>query len=146
IDLSQIPFTALQTWIERLPGVVPTRERDVIQPIIEDLTERIRRLVDVGAGYLTMGRSSPTLSEGEAQRLRLAALLGSDLTGIMYVLDEPTIGLHQRDTGRWIEVLRQLRDRGNTVLVVEHDLDVIRAADHVIDIGPGAGQHGGHVV
>ena len=146
IDLSQIPFTALQTWVERLPEVVPASERDVIQPIIDDLSERISRLVDVGAGYLTMGRSSPTLSEGEAQRLRLAALLGSDLTGILYVLDEPTIGLHQRDTGRLIDVLRQMRDLGNTVLVVEHDLEMIRAADHVIDFGPGAGQHGGHIV
>ncbi len=146
IDLSQIPFTALKTWIERLPGVVPASESDVIQPIIDDLAERIRRLVDVGAGYLTMGRSSPTLSEGEAQRLRLAALLGSDLTGIIYVLDEPTIGLHQRDTGRLIEVLRQLRDLGNTVLVVEHDLEMIHAADHVIDFGPGAGRHGGQIV
>ena len=146
IDLSQIPFTALQTWIERLPEVVPASERDVIQPIIDDLSERIRRLVDVGAGYLTMERDSPTLSMGEAQRLRLAALLGSSLTGVMYVLDEPTIGLHQRDTGRMIEILRQLRDLGNTVLVVEHDLEVIRAADHVVDFGPGAGQHGGEIV
>jgi excinuclease ABC subunit A len=146
IDISQIPFTGLKTWVERLPGVVPASERDIIQPIIDDLSERISRLVDVGAGYLTMGRSSPTLSEGEAQRLRLAALLGSDLTGMLYVLDEPTIGLHQRDTGRLIEVLRQLRDLGNTVLVVEHDLEMIRAADHVIDFGPGAGRHGGYIV
>ncbi|MEA2573336.1 MAG: excinuclease subunit [Chloroflexia bacterium] len=146
IDLSQIPFTALQGWIERLPGVVPAGERDVIQPIIDDLGERLRRLVSVGAGYLTMGRSSPTLSAGEAQRLRLAALLGSSLTGMMYVLDEPTIGLHQRDTARLIDVLCQLRDLGNTVLVVEHDLEMIRAADHVVDFGPGAGRHGGHVV
>ena len=93
-----------------------------------------------------MARSSPTLSEGEAQRLRLAALLGSDLTGMIYVLDEPTIGLHQRDTGRLIDVLRQLRDLGNTVLVVEHDMEVIRAADHVIDFGPGAGRDGGNIV
>jgi excinuclease ABC subunit A len=93
-----------------------------------------------------MERNSPTLSEGEAQRLRLAALLGSDLTGMLYVLDEPTIGLHQRDTGRLISVLRQLRDLGNTVLVVEHDLEMIGAADHVIDFGPGAGQHGGKIV
>jgi excinuclease ABC subunit A len=146
IDLSQIPFTALQPWVERLPAVVPEGEWDIIRPIIEDLHERIRRLVDVGAGYLNMGRSSPTLSEGEAQRLRLAALLGSDLTGMLYVLDEPTIGLHQRDTGRLIGVLRQLRDLGNTVLVVEHDLEMIRAADHVIDFGPGAGRHGGYIV
>ncbi|MEO8287331.1 MAG: excinuclease ABC subunit UvrA [Chloroflexota bacterium] len=146
IDVSKIPFTSLQTWVERLPAVVPDSERGIIQPIIDDLSERMRRLVDVGAGYLTMERSSPTLSEGEAQRLRLAALLGSDLTGVLYILDEPTIGLHQRDTGRLIAVLRQLRDLGNTVLVVEHDLDMIRAADHVVDFGPGAGQHGGQIV
>src|SRR5436190_5297558 len=133
IDLSEIPFTALRTWVERLPEVVPSGERDIIRPIIEDLDERIRRLVDVGAGYLNMARNSPTLSEGEAQRLRLAALLGSNLTGMLYVLDEPTIGLHERDTSRLISVLRQLRDLGNTVLVVEHDLEMIEAADHVID-------------
>jgi excinuclease ABC subunit A len=97
-------------------------------------------------GYLTMERSSPTLSAGEAQRLRLAALLGSGLTGVLYVLDEPTIGLHQRDTKRLIRVLHQLRDLGNTVLVVEHDMDMVRAADHVVDMGPGAGEGGGHVV
>ncbi|HEX2906384.1 MAG TPA: hypothetical protein VHO69_05945, partial [Phototrophicaceae bacterium] len=102
--------------------------------------------VEVGVGYLTLDRSSPTLSAGEAQRLRLAALLGSGLTGVLYVLDEPTTGLHQRDTERLIKVLRQLRDLGNTVLVVEHDIELIRAADYVVDIGPGAGQHGGQVV
>ncbi|HET9492672.1 MAG TPA: excinuclease ABC subunit UvrA [Chloroflexia bacterium] len=146
IDVSKIPFTELKTWIQRLPDMVPESEWDVIRPIVEDLTERIRRLVDVGAGYLTMERDSPTLSAGESQRLRLAALLGSDLTGMMYVLDEPTVGLHSRDTGRMIDVLRKLRDLGNTVLVVEHDLDVINAADHVVDVGPGAGRHGGHIV
>jgi excinuclease ABC subunit A len=146
IDLSQIPFTELKEWIERLPQVVPATEKDVMRPIIEDLSERIRRLANVGAGYLTMGRDSPTLSAGEAQRLRLAALLGSDLTGLVYILDEPTVGLHQRDTGRMIEVLRQLRDLGNTVVVVEHDLEMIRAADHVVDFGPGAGRHGGEIV
>ena len=146
IDLSQVPFTALQAWVERLPEVVPPGEQDIIRPIIEDLSERIRRLVKVGAGYLNMGRNAPTLSAGEAQRLRLAALLGSGLTGLMYVFDEPTVGLHQRDTGQLIEVLRRLRDLGNTVLVVEHDLEVIRAADHVIDFGPGAGRNGGNIV
>ena len=146
IDLSGMPFTALHSWIERLPEVVPIGERGIIQPIIDDLSERIHRLMDVGAGYLTMERDSPTLSMGEAQRLRLAALLGSSLTGVMYVLDEPTIGLHQRDTARMIKILRQLRDLGNTVLVVEHDMEIIRAADHVIDFGPGAGQHGGQIV
>ncbi|WP_201776530.1 excinuclease ABC subunit UvrA [Allosalinactinospora lopnorensis] len=106
----------------------------------------MRRLVDVGVGYLTMERATPSLSAGEAQRLRLAALLGSGLTGVLYVLDEPTIGLHPADTARLTEVLRRLRDLGNTVLVIEHDLDVLRAADHLVDVGPGAGRDGGHIV
>ncbi len=146
VDVSRLPFTALLPWVEQLPEVVPAEERDVMQPVIDDLTERIRRLVNVGAGYLTMERSSPTLSEGEAQRLRLASLLGSGLTGVLYILDEPTIGLHQRDTDRLINVLRQLRDLGNTILVVEHDLEMVHAADYVIDFGPGAGRHGGEIV
>ena len=110
------------------------------------LHEGIARLVEVGAGYLTLERASPSLSAGEAQRLRLASLLGSWLSGVLYVFDEPTIGLHHRDTHRLIAVLRRLRDLGNTVLVIEHDLDMIAAADYVIDFGPGAGKHGGQVV
>ena len=102
--------------------------------------------MEVGAGYLTLERASPSLSAGEAQRLRLAALLGSGLSGVLYVFDEPTIGLHQRDTRRLIGVLRRLRDLGNTVLVIEHDLEMIAAADYVVDFGPGAGKHGGQVV
>jgi excinuclease ABC subunit A len=116
------------------------------EPIVSDLKERIRRLVDVGVGYLSLSRSSPTLSAGEAQRLRLAALLGSGLTGMLYILDEPTIGLHPRDNQRMINVLRQLRDLGNTVLVIEHDLDFLKAADHMVDFGPGAGRDGGRIV
>jgi excinuclease ABC subunit A len=118
----------------------------IARPILDDLYERIGRLLEVGVGYLTLERSSPTLSAGEAQRLRLAALLGSGLTGVLYILDEPTIGLHSRDTQRLINVLRRLRDLGNTVLVVEHDLDLIKAADYLIDVGPGAGKHGGQIV
>jgi len=118
----------------------------IAQPIVDDLNERIGRLLEVGVGYLSLERSSPTLSAGEAQRLRLAALLGSGLTGVLYILDEPTIGLHSRDTQRLINVLRKLRDLGNTVLVVEHDLELIRAADTLVDIGPGAGKHGGQIV
>jgi excinuclease ABC subunit A len=118
----------------------------IARPILADLYERIARLLDVGVGYLTLERSSPSLSAGEAQRLRLAALLGSGLTGVLYILDEPTIGLHSRDTQRLINVLRRLRDLGNTVLVVEHDLELIQAADHLIDVGPGAGKHGGQIM
>ncbi len=146
LDLSRIPLTELVTWLETLPAVVTPEENPIVMPILDDLRERLRRLVDVGAGYLTLLRGAPTLSAGEAQRLRLASLLGSGLTGMLYVLDEPTIGLHQRDTHRLIRVLRQLRDLDNTVLVIEHDLDMMRAADYVIDIGPGAGTFGGEVV
>ena len=118
----------------------------IAQPILDDLFERVGRLLEVGVGYLSLERSSPTLSAGEAQRLRLAALLGSGLTGVLYILDEPTIGLHSRDTARLINVMRRLRDLGNTVLVVEHDLDLIKAADYLIDVGPGAGKHGGQII
>ncbi|MBN2389185.1 MAG: excinuclease ABC subunit UvrA [Anaerolineae bacterium] len=146
LDLSRIPLTELATWLERLPAVVTSEEQPIVTPILDDLRARVHRLIDVGAGYLTLLRGAPTLSAGEAQRLRLASLLGSGLTGVLYVLDEPTIGLHQRDTQRLIRVLRQLRDLDNTVLVIEHDLDMVRAADYVIDIGPGAGTFGGEIV
>ena len=103
-------------------------------------------LVDVGLEYLTLARASGTLSGGESQRIRLASQIGSGLTGVLYVLDEPSIGLHQRDNARLLETLKRLRDLGNTVIVVEHDEDAIRTADHVVDIGPGAGIHGGEIV
>src|SRR5207244_4137582 len=103
-------------------------------------------LLDVGLNYLTLSRASGTLSGGESQRIRLASQIGSGLTGVLYVLDEPSIGLHQRDNARLLETLKRLRDLGNTVIVVEHDEDAIRTADHVLDIGPGAGIHGGHIV
>ncbi|MBI5030237.1 MAG: excinuclease ABC subunit UvrA [Chloroflexi bacterium] len=146
IDLSRLPLTELANWLNRLKEILSAEEWMIAEPIAADLRDRVRRLVDVGVGYLTMERSSPTLSAGEAQRLRLAALLGSGLTGVLYVLDEPTIGLHPRDTDRLIRVFKQLRDLGNTVLVIEHDLQVLRSADHVVDIGPGAGKHGGRIV
>jgi len=146
VELSRMPLVDLADWLEWLADAASAEEWMIAEPIVADLRERVRRLVNVGAGYLTMERASPTLSAGEAQRLRLAALLGSGLTGVLYVLDEPTIGLHQRDAGRLIQVLRQLRDLGNTVLVIEHDLEMVRAADHVIDMGPGAGEGGGRVI
>ncbi|HSL44784.1 MAG TPA: excinuclease ABC subunit UvrA [Anaerolineales bacterium] len=146
IELSEMPLEEVATWVGTLAEGLNESEREIAGPVITDLNERIRRLVDIGVGYLTMERSTPSLSAGEAQRLRLAALLGSGLTGVLYVLDEPTIGLHQRDTARLIKVLRQLSDLGNTVLVIEHDLEMIRSADHVIEFGPGAGKHGGEVV
>lgn len=146
IALSRLSLIGLGDWLHNLPTALSGDELIVAEPILNDLSERIARLVQVGAGYLTLERTSPTLSAGEMQRLRLAALLGSELSGILYVFDEPTIGTHQRDTRRLITVLRRLRDLGNTVLVIEHDLEMVAAADYVIDFGPGAGKHGGEVV
>ncbi|CAJ38076.1 excinuclease ABC subunit UvrA [Methanocella arvoryzae] len=144
--VSRLSLKDLDAWLQSLPQQLTDQEMLFARPILDDLQERIRRLIEVGVGYLTLERSTPTISAGEARRLRLAALLGSGLTGMLYVLDEPTIGLHQRDTGRLISVLRRLRDLGNTVLVVEHDLELIKAADYLIDIGPGAGKYGGQIV
>ena len=146
VTVSQLPLNELDAWLKSLPPHFTSEEMLIARPILDDLYERTGRLLEVGVGYLTLERSSPTLSAGEAQRLRLAALLGSGLTGVLYVLDEPTIGLHKRDTQRLINVLRRLRDLGNTVLVVEHDLELIRAADYLVDLGPGAGKHGGQIV
>ncbi|OEV26818.1 excinuclease ABC subunit A [Streptomyces nanshensis] len=143
---ARMPLTALTGWVGELADAVTGKERLVTEPVMADLRERLRRLVDVGVGYLTPEQATPSLSAGEAQRLRLASLLGSGLTGVLYVLDEPTIGLHAADTGRLVQVLRGLRDLGNTVLVIEHDLEMLRAADHVIDVGPGAGRDGGRIV
>ena len=114
--------------------------------VLKEVRSRLRFLVDVGLDYLTLDRSGPTLSGGEAQRIRLASQIGSELTGVLYVLDEPSIGLHQRDNGRLISTMRHLRDIGNSVIVVEHDEETIRAADHVVDFGPAAGNLGGAVV
>jgi excinuclease ABC subunit A len=146
IAVSHLPLDRLAEWIAGLRDGMAPDEWRIAEPVVADLRERVRRLVDVGAGYLTLERAAPTLSAGEAQRLRLAALLGSGLTGVLYILDEPTIGLHPRDTGRLVKVLRDLRDLGNTVLVVEHDLEMMRQANYLIDIGPGAGKYGGRVV
>ena len=146
VTVSQLPLNELDAWIKSLPPHFTSEEMLIARPILDYLYERVGRLREVGVGSLTLERSSPTLSAGEAQRLRLAALLGSGLTGVLYVLDEPTIGLHSRDTHRLINVLRRLRDLDNTVLVVEHDLDLIKAADYLVDMGPGAGKHGGQIV
>src|SRR5947208_7928428 len=118
----------------------------IAEPIIREIGARLGFMIDVGLGYLTLDRKTGTLSGGEAQRIRLATQVGSGLVGVCYVLDEPTTGLHQRDNARLIRTLLRLRDIGNTVLMVEHDEDCIRAADHLIDIGPGAGAHGGNVI
>ncbi|MFN8497363.1 MAG: excinuclease ABC subunit UvrA [Anaerolineae bacterium] len=144
--VSGLPLTDLDAWLAGLPATFNPDEARIAALILAELTARIGRLAEVGAGYLTTDRDTPSLSAGEAQRLRLASLLGSSLSGVLYVFDEPTIGLHSRDTRRLITVLRRLRDLGNTVLVIEHDLEMIAAADYVADFGPGAGKHGGQVV
>src|SRR5438067_789937 len=119
---------------------------DIARPILKEVNDRLRFLRNVGLDYLTLGRSADSLSGGEAQRIRLATQIGSRLVGVLYILDEPSIGLHQRDNARLLETLKELRDLGNTVLVVEHDEETIRSADHIVDIGPGAGEHGGYIV
>src|SRR5690349_13758498 len=124
----------------------PGLDAEIAGPILKEVRERLRFLVDVGLDYLTLGRSAESLSGGEAQRIRLATQIGSRLVGVLYILDEPSIGLHQRDNARLIATLEQLRDLGNTVIVVEHDDETMRAADHLIDLGPGAGKHGGLVI
>ena len=122
------------------------REHMIADRVFKEVRERMQFLLDVGLDYLSLGRSAGTLSGGEAQRIRLASQIGSGLVGVLYVLDEPSIGLHQRDNQRLIATLERLRNLGNTVIVVEHDEETIRTADYVVDIGPGAGEHGGNVV
>ena len=122
------------------------KDTTVAEKILREIRRRLGFLTDVGLDYLTLDRLSSTLSGGEAQRINLATSLGSALVGTLYVLDEPSVGLHPRDNQRLIAILRQLRDQGNTVLVVEHDADMIRVADHIVDLGLGAGEQGGRVV
>jgi excinuclease ABC subunit A len=136
---------ALGWFADVLPQLTPQRQ-EIAGRILREIVDRLRFLVDVGLDYLTLARGSASLSGGESQRIRLASQIGSGLTGVLYVLDEPSIGLHQRDNERLLGTLRRLRDLGNTVLVVEHDEDAIRAADHLIDMGPAAGINGGHVI
>src|SRR6516164_861352 len=133
-------------WFTQLPDALSAKQNEIAVRVLKEIRERLKFLVDVGLEYLTLARASGTLSGGESQRIRLASQIGSGLTGVLYVLDEPSIGLHQRDNARLLETLKRLRDLGNTVIVVEHDEDAIRTADHVLDIGPGAGIHGGHIV
>ncbi len=121
-------------------------DQEIAAPIVKEISDRLGFLVSVGLGYLTLSRSAGTLSGGESQRIRLATQIGSNLSGVLYVLDEPSIGLHQRDNDRLLNSLKQMRDLGNTLVVVEHDEDTMRAADYLIDIGPGAGDQGGKVM
>lgn len=133
-------------WFSKVPKKLTKQQNDIAVRILKEINERLQFLVNVGLDYLSLDRASGTLSGGESQRIRLASQIGSGLTGVLYVLDEPSIGLHQRDNHRLLETLNHLRDIGNTVLVVEHDEDAIRAADYLVDMGPGAGIHGGQVV
>jgi excinuclease ABC subunit A len=133
-------------WCESVPGQLTVQKNEIARAILKEIRERLGFLNNVGLEYLTLARSSGTLSGGESQRIRLASQIGSGLTGVLYVLDEPSIGLHQRDNDRLLLTLKNLRDQGNTVIVVEHDEEAIREADYVFDIGPGAGVHGGQVV
>jgi excinuclease ABC subunit A len=133
-------------WFAALPKELSAKHNEIAGRVLKEIRERLKFLVDVGLEYLTLSRASGTLSGGESQRIRLASQIGSGLTGVLYVLDEPSIGLHQRDNARLLETLKRLRDLGNTVIVVEHDEDAIRVADHVVDVGPGAGIHGGQIV
>lgn len=144
IDITDMPITESYDWFSNLKL---TGAKEVIaHDIVKEIKNRLKFLDDVGLGYLTMSRSSGTLSGGESQRIRLATQIGSALVGVVYVLDEPSIGLHQRDNNKLLEALRSLTDIGNTLIIVEHDEDTMRMADYIVDIGPGAGIHGGHVV
>ena len=142
--VTELPVGEAKTFFENL--VLPGKQGQIASKIISEISERLTFLVNVGLDYLTLARSADTLSGGEAQRIRLASQIGAGLVGVMYILDEPSIGLHQRDNDRLLATLTRLRDLGNSVIVVEHDEEAIRSADYVIDIGPGAGVHGGEIV
>ena len=148
-DVVELAVTDALAFFQSVPlrgNGTPGLDPEIAGPILKEVRERLRFLVDVGLDYLTLGRAAESLSGGEAQRIRLATQIGSRLVGVLYILDEPSIGLHQRDNARLLATLEQLRDLGNTVIVVEHDEETMRAADHVIDLGPGAGKHGGQVI
>ena len=149
LNISQITEKSIdeaKNWFENLPKNLNEKENKIALHILKEINERLNFLLNVGLNYLTLSRESGTLSGGEAQRIRLASQIGSGLTGVLYVLDEPSIGLHQRDNKKLIVALKKLRDLGNTVIVVEHDIETIENADHVVDIGPNAGMHGGNVI
>ncbi len=143
-QLTSLPIETSLSFVDEL--TLPGHKADIGARILREITDRLRFLVNVGLEYLTLDRTAETLSGGEAQRIRLASQIGSGLVGVMYILDEPSIGLHQRDNQRLLDTLFHLRDLGNTVVVVEHDEDAIRSADHIVDLGPGAGVHGGRIV
>ncbi len=149
LDIAKVSDFSIEDaheWFAKLPKKLDKQRLEIGSRILKEINDRLTFLMNVGLDYLSLSRSSATLSGGESQRIRLASQIGSGLTGVLYVLDEPSIGLHQRDNNRLLETLKRLRDLGNTVLVVEHDEDAIRAADYLIDMGPGAGVHGGQII
>lgn len=145
-ELSNMDLSELQNWLQQLPAHLTDKQKTIATEVLKEITKRVGFLLDVGLDYITLNRSTRSLSGGESQRIRLATQIGSQLVGVLYILDEPSIGLHQRDNKRLITALKELRDLGNTVIVVEHDRETIEAADYVIDLGPGAGNFGGNVV
>jgi excinuclease ABC subunit A len=145
-DLARMNIDELIAWLEQVEDKLNPRQKTIAHDLLKELRARLGFMLDVGLDYLILDRPSRTLSGGESQRIRLATQIGSELSGITYILDEPSIGLHQRDNIRLIHALKNLRDTGNTVLVVEHDREIMESADHIIDLGPGAGEHGGEVV
>ncbi len=145
-DLAKMDIQELASWFNKLPAHLSEKQTKIASEIIKEVSTRLQFLLDVGLNYLNLNRSSKTLSGGESQRIRLATQIGSQLVGVLYILDEPSIGLHQRDNQKLIESLVKLRDLGNSIIVVEHDKEMIEKADYVIDIGPGAGRHGGEIV
>ena len=146
ITISQLPLNELDAWLKTLPPHFTAEEMLLARPILDDLDERVRRLLEVGVGYLSSNVHHRLFLREKPNGCAWHPCLGQDLTGVLYILDEPTIGLHPRDTQHLINVLRRLRDLGNTVLVVEHDLEFIKAADYLVDFGPGAGKYGGQIV
>ena len=145
-EVANMDTLSLGQWIDELPSKLTERQNDIAKEILREIHKRVHFLLDIGIDYLNMNRPAASLSGGEAQRIRLATQIGSQLTGVLYILDEPSIGLHQRDNQRLIESLKELRDIGNSVIVVEHDKETMLNADYLVDIGPGAGRHGGEVV
>jgi excinuclease ABC subunit A len=146
MDVTVLPVTEVLNWVEQLGDKISSRELTIARQIIKEIHARLGFLRDIGLSYLTLDRPSATLSGGEAQRIRLATQIGSGLSGVLYICDEPTVGLHPADSSRLIATLKRLRDLDNTIIIVEHDEAMMRAADHVIDMGPGAGKHGGGIV
>ena len=145
-QVAQLDIKGLQSWLYELPEKLDKKQNVIAKEILKELNKRVQFLLDVGLEYLSLNRSSKTLSGGESQRIRLATQIGSQLTDVLYILDEPSIGLHQRDNQKLIQSLKDLRDIGNSVIVVEHDKDMILSADHIIDVGPGAGLQGGEII